>query len=49
VALLVNNLGSTSDLEMNIVALEAIKLLGNKDAFIFTFSKDCFTRHLSVC
>jgi len=29
VALLVNNLGSTSELEMNIVALEAIKLLGN--------------------
>jgi len=29
VALLVNNTGSTSDLEMNVVALEAIKLLGN--------------------
>jgi len=29
VALLVNNLGSTSDLEMNIVASETIKLLGN--------------------
>jgi len=31
VALLVNNLGSTSDIEMNVVALEAIKLLGNVD------------------
>jgi len=31
VALLVNNLGSTSELEMNIVALEAIRLLGNAD------------------
>ena len=29
VALLVNNLGSTSELEMNIVTLEAIKLLGS--------------------
>jgi len=29
VALLVNNLGATSDLEINIVALEAIRLLGN--------------------
>ena len=35
VALLVNNLGSTSDLEMNIVALEAIKHLGNETLCLF--------------
>jgi len=37
VALLVNNLGSTSELEMNIVTLEAIKLLGgvnNKHVYL---------------
>ena len=36
-ALLVNNLGSTSDLEINIVAGEAIKLLGSADMFYLRF------------
>ena len=48
VALLVNNLGSISDLEMNIVAYEAIKLLGNRNTFslrfcvlLFCWKKNC--------
>jgi len=34
VALLINNLGSTSDLEINIVALEAIRFLGNSAVLV---------------
>jgi dihydroxyacetone kinase len=45
VVLLVNNLGATSDLEMNIVVREAINLLGTLSLLVVeSFSESLFVR-----